>query len=175
MATSIDPITGQLVETLDTSTFNTSNVFGTGAPTTFNAGLNTVPGVNIFNPTSTTVPSVASPSVVDVSSTFDPSVNQELFGNAEGAGASQLTADQVLAGNQNNGLGNVAAAQGTGLGLNTETFGLGIDAAQIGLGLLSFRESKKNNALNRQVVNQNLASAQTEAAATAAYRASYGA
>lgn len=63
----------------------------------------------------------------------------------------------------------------TTLGIDNDIFGIGLGAAQLGLGYLNYKENSEMNDAKKAAMAQNLESAKTEAAATAAYRKSYGA
>lgn len=66
------------------------------------------------------------------------------------------------------------AGLGTELGLNTETLGAASQIGQLGLGYLNYRDAHKANKAALEASKFNLAEAKKDAAATDAYRASYG-
>ena len=68
-----------------------------------------------------------------------------------------------------------AADAGTTFGIDNRSLSAGMDVANLGLGILNYADSKKMNKKTMAGMDQNLKNAQTEADATAKYRAAYGA
>lgn len=68
-----------------------------------------------------------------------------------------------------------AADAGTTFGIDNRSISAGMDIANLGLGILNYKDSKEMNDKTMEGMDQNIKNAQTEAAATAKYRAAYGA
>lgn len=58
-------------------------------------------------------------------------------------------------------------------GIDNNIFNLGLGAAQLGLGYMQYKDNHAMNEKTMEGMDQNLANAKTEAAATQAYRAAY--